>query len=141
MPSSENRYLLEIDGVTAITATDVTMPGKKHTPFKHQPGNLPRPELGRGNYEIEEMTFMHAHGVGSAGEEIVAWMDAYLSGLLVEKRSARFIVLDEAGRIPVAVYEMIDCVPTMFKAEKHTGSGTNISQFSFSLQPTDMYMV
>lgn len=141
MPSHENRFLLEIDGISVISATEVTMPGMKQTPFKHQPGNQPFPELGRGNYEIEELTFKHAHGVGQAGEEFARRMSLYIQGVVVEKFNARFIVLDEAGRSPVATYELQDCVPTMFKPESHNGSGTNVSQFSCSIQPTDMVML
>ena len=138
MPSSENRFVVEVDGVTAITATQATPGGIKQTPFKHQPGNQPNPTHGRGNYEIEEFTFKHATAHGNAGAQLRQWLVDYIKGRSVTKRSVRFIVMDEAGRRPVETYELIDCVPTMYKPEQHTGSGTNVSEFSFSLQPDDV---
>jgi hypothetical protein len=141
MASSEGRFLVEADGVTAITATEATVGGLKHTPHKHQPGNQPNPTLGRGNFEVEEMSFKHATAVGAAGAQLRQWLMDYARGLTVQKRNFRFIVMDEAGRVPVETTELLDCVPTLYKPEPHTGSGTNVSQFSFSLLPTDMRVV
>ena len=140
MTSSEGRFLLEADGVTAIMATDVTPGGFKHTPHKHQSGNQPNPDIGRGNYEIEEFTFKHATANGAAGEQLRDWLMTYArgGGGVAQKRNFCFIVMDESGSLPVETTELYDCVPTMYKAETHTGSGTNVSQFSFSIQPTDM---
>jgi phage tail-like protein len=136
MASAEGRFLLEVDGITAIAATEATPPGMKHTPVKYQPANQEQPEHVRGNVEIEECSFKHARGIGQAGRELMQWLSDYASGLAVVKKNARFITLDEAGVSPVETWEMIDCVPTMYKPESGSGAGTNVATFSFNLQPT-----
>jgi hypothetical protein len=136
-PSAEGRYILEIDGIPAIAATEATPPGKKHTAVKYQPGNQPNPIHIRGNYEIEECSFKHARVIGQVGNALVAWLDAFASGDFVELKNARFITLDESGRTPMETWELIDCVPTMYKPDNVSGAGTNVATFSFSLQPTE----
>lgn len=136
MASAEGRFLLEIDGITAIIATEATPPGFKHTSVKYQPGNQDHPEHVRGNTEIEELTFKHARAVGPSGRELVQWLVNYANGLAVVKKNCRFITMDEAGLTPVEVWEMTDCVPTMYKPDSGSGAGTNIATFSFNLQPT-----
>jgi len=141
MPSSENRYIFELDNFPSFAALEATPPKKKHTAFKHHPGNQPNPDLGRGNFECEEMTVKHAHGVGGVLGALSRYYDLYLSGVITDKLNGRFIVMDEAGLFPETIYELQDCVMTNFGAEQHTGTGTNISQFSFSLLPTDFRTV
>ncbi|MGB8508138.1 MAG: hypothetical protein WCD76_07025 [Pyrinomonadaceae bacterium] len=132
---------MELDGFPAISATEVSMPSRAHTPFEHQPGNQANPDLGRGNFKCEEMTFKHAHGVGGVDEALNRYFDAYLEGLITDKLNGRFIIMDESGLVPTKTYELVDCVPTMFKPEQHTGSGTNTSQFSFGIRPTNYRLV
>lgn len=141
MPTSENRFLLEIDGIGTIRATEVTMPDKEHTPFELYVGNKPNPILGRGNFKVNEMTFKHATALGQVTRELSQWVDDYTSGIDVAKRGARFIVLDEAGISPVDTYELRDCVPTRFKAETHGAANTNASMFTFGLRAEDSILL
>lgn len=134
----ENRYILELDGVAAVAASEVTMPGKDHTPFELYVGNRSNPILGGGNFKIGDLSFKHAHALNQAGTELFQWMDDYTGRIDLSKRNARLVVMDEDGQTPVAEYEMTECVPTSFKPEAHSASGTNASMFSFSLRPTDM---
>jgi phage tail-like protein len=136
--TSESRYLVEVDGVTALDVSEVSGFGKKHTPFKLSVGNRPSPILGRGNFEIEEVTFKHAHALNNAGQEFMQWLEDFTDGIDTSRRSARVIVLDEDGQSPVAQYELLDCVPTSFKIETHTAGGNNPSYFSFMLMPENM---
>jgi len=139
-PSSEARFLVEIDGVTGIVATETTPPGFKHTPVKYQPGNQHKPIHLRGNSEVEEMTFKHARAVNGVGLQLVQWLQDFASGDAVEPRTVRFITMDEAGRNPVETWQLRDCVPTMFKPDSGSGTGTNVATFSFSLQPDDVVL-
>lgn len=134
MATSKGRFLLEIDGITALVATDATPPGFKHTPGKYQPGNQSHPTHFRGNYEIEEFTFKHARAVGTQGRELVRWLIDFAEGLNVVKRTVRFITMDETGRTPVETWECRDCVPTMYKPDEGTGSSVDTALFSFSVQ-------
>lgn len=135
-PSAEGRFWLEGDGITAIVATEATPPGFKHTPVKYQPANQEYADHVRGNTEMEELTFKHARAVGPAGRELVRWLVDYAAGIRVEKKNFRFITLDESGIRPVEIWELQDCVPTMYKPESGSGAGTNVATFSFNLQPT-----
>lgn len=139
-PSAEGRFILEIDGVSAIVATEVTAPGYKHTPVKHQPGNRVRPQHVRGNVEIEELTFKHARAINDAGLALLDWLVAFGEGDAVELKNVRFITKDESGRTTIETMEMTDCLPTMYKPESGSGSGTNVALFSFSLQPDNVYV-
>jgi hypothetical protein len=141
MPSREGNYLLELDGFGAISATEVALPSKTHTPWEHQPGNQASPDLGRGNFKVEEMTFKHAHGVGQIADQLNAYFDDYLDGVRTDKLNGRFIVNDESGLVPVMTYEIVDAVPTQFKIENHSGTGTGVSMFTFGLRPTNFRRV
>ena len=138
MPTSENRFLLEIDGIGTIRATEVTMPDKEHTPVELYVGNRPNPILVRGNFKVNELTFKHATGLGQVTREISQWVDNYTSGLDVTKRGARFIVLDEAGVTPIDTYELRNGVPTRFKPETHGAANTSASMFTFGFRAEDM---
>lgn len=136
-PVAEGRFILEIDGVPAVVAMEATPPGKKHTATKYQPGNQRNPTILPGNYEIEECTFKHARGIGQVGLTLVDWLDGVSSGEFIEYKTARFITMDETGRTPIETWEMTDCLPTMYKPDNVSGTGTGVASFSFSLQPTD----
>jgi hypothetical protein len=138
MPTHENRYQLEMDGVTVLQASECKIGAKEHTPFELYLGNQPNPELGRGNSKVNETTFKHATGLGEAANELSRWYDDYVDGVDVTKRGARLIVFDETGTTPIDTYEMQDCVPTKFELENHSASGTNASMFTFGLRPTRM---
>lgn len=139
--TSQNRFIFEIDGMPAIVATEVTLGSVKLTPFKHQPGNQPNPDLGRGNFEVEELTVKHAHGVGQTEFVFGTYFEAYKRGIVTEKLNCRLLIMDEGGLIPIQQWDLIACIPTTFKPEAHTGTGTEVSQFSFGLTPTDMRLV
>ena len=139
MPSSENRAVVEFDGFPPIVALECKPPKKTHTNFEHHPLNQPYPDLGRGNYKCEEMTFKHAHGVGQALQAFSSYYDEYLSGRTVEKLNGRVIMMDEAGRSAETTYVLIDCVMTGFEPDNMTGSGTNVATATITLRPTDYY--
>lgn len=134
----ENRYVIEVDGVAAVAASEMTPPSKDHTPVEVYVGNSPSPVLSRGNTKIGDFTFKHAHALNQAGSELFQWMDNYVDGVDTSKRTARIVVFDEDGQSTVDEYELQDCVPTSYKPEAHSASGTNASMFSFSLRPTNM---
>lgn len=141
MPSREGNFILELDGFGPISATEVTIPSRSHAPWEHQPGNQPFPDLGRGNFKVEELTFKHAHGVGGVAEALSRYFDLYEDGLVTEKLNGRFIVMDESGLIPQQTYDIQDAVPTQFKVENHSGTGTGVSSFTFGLRPTKFRLV
>jgi hypothetical protein len=97
-----------------------------------------RPTHVRGNFKIDACTFKHAIGVGQQGRELVRWLEGWDSGLTVERKNARFITLDEAGRTPIETIEMIDCVPLSYSPNQRTSAGTGVASFDFSLQPSDI---
>ncbi|HKO43332.1 MAG TPA: phage tail protein [Pyrinomonadaceae bacterium] len=136
--TAEGRYLLEIDGVSSIRASEVTMPGKEHTPVELYVGNQRNPILVSGNFKVDALTFKHAHALNQSGEELFRWIDGYLDGVDQTKRGARFIIMDEGGSSPLEEYELQECVPTSFKPETHSASGTNASMFTFGLRPSNM---
>jgi len=134
----ENRYVIEVDGVAAIAASDMTPPSKDHTPVELYVGNNPLPVLSRGNSKIGDFSFKHAHALNQAGAELFQWIDDYVGGLDTTKRNARIVVFDEDGEAIVDEYELQECVPTSYKPESHSASGNNASMFSFSLRPSNM---
>jgi phage tail-like protein len=140
-PVAEGRYILEIDGVQVFAAMEATPPGKKHTPVNYQPGNQRNPQPLPGNFVIEECTFKHAMVINEVGLVLVDWLNGVASGDFVEYKNARFLTLDESGRTPIQTWEMLECLPTMFKPDNVSGTGTNVASFSFSLQPTDAFLV
>ncbi len=138
MPTSENRYILEIEGFGTIYASEVTFGGKEHTPAELYIGNQPNPILVRGNFKVNELTFKHAHGLGSVANDAAQWVDDYVDGIDVSKRGGRFIVLDEAGITPLDTWELRGSVPTKFQPETHGASNTNASMFTLGLRPENM---
>jgi len=137
----EGRYLLELDGVAAVSASEVTMPGKEHSPVEIYVGNQRNPILVGGNFKISDLTFKHASALNEAGRELFAWLNDFLSGIDMSRRGARFIVMDEAGETPLDEYDLIECVPVSFKPETHSAAGTGASMFTFALRPTDMQLL
>lgn len=137
----ENRYLVEIDGISQIRASEATMPSKEHTPVEFYEGNKPNPNLLLGNFKVEDMTFKQAHGLNETESQVSQWLDDFVDGVNVTRRGARMIVLSEDGATPIAEYELQRCVPRSFKPEPHTASGTNASMFTFALRPENMVKV
>lgn len=141
MASAETRVILEIDGVPAITAMEVTPPKKAHTPVEYQPLNQPMPELIRGSAKIEELTFKHARAVSQVGRDLVQWLDDFVEGIAVVRRNFRLITLDEAGRNPVETWELQDCVPTSYGPDSASNTGTGVASFTFGLRPTNSRLI
>ena len=139
--TSEGRYLFEFDGVSAVRSSEVSGVSKEHSPFELAESNRPNPHLGRGNYKCSEITVRHAHALNETGFEVFQWMQDFITGANVERRSGRLIVLDEDGQTPVQTYELRECVPTKFEADTHTAGGSNPSYFRFSLRPTDFELI
>lgn len=138
MATSEGRYLIEVDGITAVESTEVSGVNKTHQEFELFISNRPNPILGRGHYKCEKITVKHGHALNSAGEEFFAWFDGYINGTNVEKRNARLIILEEDSDTIAAIYELEECVPIMFGPDTHTAGGNNASYFRFEFRPTNM---
>jgi hypothetical protein len=141
MPTREGNFILELDGFGPISATEVGMPAKTHTPWEYQPGNQAEPNLGRGNTKTDELTMKHAHGVGGIAEQLARYFDDYVDGFTTDKLNGRLVIMDESGLIPLQTYDIQDAVPTQFKVEQHTGTGTGVSMFTFGLRPTRFRLV
>lgn len=137
----ENRYLIEIEGIGLIQASDVTMPGKDHTPVELYVGNQRNPMLLGGNFKVEAMTFKHASGLGTVRQQVSDWLDAFLAGADLARRTARMVILEEDGVTPIDEYELQRCVPTSFKLETHAASGTGASMFTFGLRPENLVSI
>lgn len=135
--TSESRYLFEFDGVTSLQATEVTGLAKDHTPFELYTSNRPNPRLGRGNYKIGDLTVKHASALNASGDEIFKWIEDFVNGFDVSKRSGRLIILDEDGQTPIDVWELQECIPKKFEIDSHTAGGNNPSFFRFVIQPTN----
>lgn len=140
MPTTENRFLFELDGVTAFVASEVNGVGKDHTEFELYVGNRANPIIGRGNYKCTDVVIKQAHALNEAGFEFMRWMDDYLSGRGGEKRGARLIILDEDGVTPVATYELLECVPKKYEAGNGTASSNNAAMFTATIRPTDLIL-
>jgi phage tail-like protein len=137
----ENKYNIEIDGIADCRSSEVTMPSKEHTPAEIYEGNKPSPSLVAGNFKVEDVTVKHAHGLNETEAQMSQWLDDFVSGVDMSRRSARMIVFAEDGREPIAEYEMRRCVPRSFKPEPHNASGTGASMFTFVFRPEDMVKV
>lgn len=139
--TSSGRYLVEIDGVSACRASEVSGIGLKHEPFKIPVGDRANPILGRSNYEANEVTIKHAYALNRTGRELFAYFGAYVKGLTVEKRTVRLIQLDEDGFGTVAVWELSECVPTEFTQENNKGDSNDAAYFTIKFKPTDADLV
>lgn len=139
--TSEGRYLVEIDGVTAVRATEVSGLKLQHDAFELHEGNKPNPSVGRGNFKVPEITVKHAHALNETGTEVMQWLQDFIRGVDLTRRGMRMIVLDEDGISPVSTYELQDCVPCDYTVETHSGGGNNPSFFSFMIRPEDMQML
>ena len=139
--TSENRFILELDGVPIIQASEVSGGMLEHTAVKLYESNRANPHLVRGNYEVKDLTVKQGHAINGAGDAFFLWMELYIKGLDPEKRSCRLIIMDETGLIPDSIYQLTNCVPKQFGPDSHNASGTNPSYFSFVITPEDMLLV
>jgi len=142
MTVSANRFLLEIDGIAGqIEVTEVNAGGITHTPHTYQPGNRPNPARGLGNFEVEEVSFVQARGLGTTATQLVQWLMDCLQGREIRKRNLRVITLDEAGRVPVETVEYLSCLPTGYKPDNFSGSSSDVATFTFTVIPEDMRVI
>jgi hypothetical protein len=134
--TSEGRFLIEVDGIAAVRATEVTGLRLEHTPFSLYVGNESMPFKGRGHADVNDVTIRMAHALNPQGEQFFLWMRLFLRGVPtaaggteLERKTLRFVVLNEAGRVPVAVYEATRGIPRSFEVDGHTAGGNNASFF------------
>lgn len=133
-------FLVEMDGVSVIEATEVTGLKKVHEPVEIKTGNRAMPTYARGKSKAEPITLKHAFALNRSGREIFQYFNAYCAGLLTEKRSFRVIQLNEDGFSTHGVYELIDCVPKEFAIEGNKADGSDAAYYTVVLQPTDMFV-
>lgn len=136
--TSEGRFLIEVGGIAAVRASEVSGVDKTHTPFKLSEANRPNPRLGRATFECGVITVKHAHALNSAGEEFFQWIDFFVTGADLSRRSARVIELDEDGQSPVGIWECVDCIPISIKQESNKADGKEASYFTFTFQPENI---
>lgn len=138
MPGAGNGYfLVEVDGVSAIEATECDIGGVKHEPFKIAVGNRPNPYLGRGKFEVEEVKLKGAYALTSQGEELFQAFNDYIRGFTTQQLSFRVVQLSEDGFSTLKVHEFIECVPTMFQPEGKKGDSKDAAYFTIAFKPTD----
>lgn len=130
-------YLVEVDGVAAVMASEVEIGGVKHEPFKINVGNRPNPILGRSTYEVEEVKIKNAYALNNEGESLFRMFETYILGTSVTKINMRVVALDQDGKTPVKTHEFIDCVPTMFQPENRKGDSKDAAYFTISFKPED----
>lgn len=140
-PTSVNRFRIEVDGVSVISAVKGTPSGFKQTLGKYQAGNELSPRYFPGNFEVEEMSFTQAHGIGQAGFQLVNWLIDASKGVAVERKTLRYIRMDSTGRTPIDTWECRDCLPTYFKPSDGDGSSTDTATFDFKLQPESVRLI
>ena len=138
--TSSGYYILEMDGVSAAEASEVSGIGNKHEVFKIGVGNRPNPYIGRSKFEPNEVTVKHAHAMGSTGQEMFQWFDDYIRGFRTDKINIRLIQLGEDGFKTEVVWEMEECVPTEFMQETNKGDSNDAAYFTLKFKPTDCYM-
>lgn len=138
MGATKNRFVVEIDGISSVRASKVSgLDLLKHTPNKTDVGNEPNSILGRGRYEVGEVTVSHAEGLNTAGREVYQWISDYVRGSNTQKRGGRVLEFDEDGTSILAEYELRRCVPGSYKADDKDASSGDASYFSFSFTPED----
>lgn len=138
MPGTSNaHFLVEVDGVSILEASEVEIGGIKHEPFKLSVGNRPNPYLGRNKYEAEEVKIKGAYALNSQGEELFSNFRNYIQGFNVSKLNMRVIQLAEDGFRTVVIHDFIECVPTMFQPEAKKADSKDAAYFSIGFKPTD----
>lgn len=135
--TSNAHFLVEVDGVSALEASEVEIGGVKHEPFKLMVGNRPNPYLGRNKYEVEEVKIKAAYALNAQGEELFQNFQDYISGFNVSKLNMRVIQLGEDGFSTVAIHDFIECVPTSFQPDGKKADSKDAAYFSIGFKPTD----
>ncbi|HMU34481.1 MAG TPA: phage tail protein [Pyrinomonadaceae bacterium] len=139
MPGTHSgHFLVEMDGVAAIEATQVSGLKKTHEPAEIKTGTRPMPFYARGKSKCETVTMKHAVALNATGREIFRYFNDYCEGLTTEKRNFRVVQLAEDGAGIAGIYDCIDCVPKEFSVEDNKGDGSDAAFFNVVLQPTDL---
>lgn len=137
MATSNGHFLVEIDGVTVIEATEFELGSVDHEPFELPVGNRPNPILGRAKYKVGECKLKQAYALNNEGIELFAYFKNYCSGITTEKRGIRVVQLAEDGFTPIGIHQFIECVPTKWQPEGKKADSKDASYFSISFRPTD----
>jgi phage tail-like protein len=135
--ASAQYFTVEIDGVTAIRASEVSGLKIDHTEVKFFEGNRPNPHIVRGHFEVGAVTFKHAQALNQTGTELMQWLQDFIRGIVTDRRGMRVIQFDEDGIVPVYTYELLKCVPKSFEQDQLQGGSTNASMFTFVVLPED----
>jgi phage tail-like protein len=133
----QGNFLVEIDGVTALEATECTGGDLKHEPVEMSVGTREKPIYGRGKSKIEPVKLKHAKALNNSGAEIYQWFNDFHRGIAVDRRNLRVIQLDEQNT-PVESTDYIDCIPTNFTPVDHKADGKDAAYFSAEFQPSDI---
>ena len=131
-------FLVELDGVTALEATEVSGIQLTHEPTEIPVGTREKPIYSRGKSKVEPVTVKHAKSLNNSGREIFQWFNDFHRGLAVERRNLRVVQLSEDGKTPLETTDLIDCLPTKFKDEGNKADGKDAAYFSFEVQPSDI---
>jgi phage tail-like protein len=144
-PPNEGNFLIELDGVPVLMASEVNGLRLDHTVTVTRVGNRPGPIKSRGHFDVDDVTVKHAHavpGAEQAAAAVWAWFRSVTLGIgLVERRTLRVVVMDETGRTPERYYDLINCLPRTFGEDTHTAGGNNPATFTFSVAPDDMILL
>ncbi len=136
--TASRAFLIEMDGVSAAQASEVSGLGVKHEPFKINVGGRANPIIGRSGYEGEEVTVKHAYALGSTGQEMFSWFGDYIRGDRTDKLSFRLIQLAENGYSTENVWDLSECVPTAFMHEGAKADSNDAAYFTLKFKPTDV---
>lgn len=135
--TSNANFLVEVEGVSVVQASEVEIGGIKHEPFKLMVGDRPNPFIGRNKYEVDEVTIKNAYALNSEGTEFFNHFKNYALGLTTQKLNIRVIQLAENGFTSEVIHEFIECVPTSFKPEGKKADSKDAAYFSIAFKPTD----
>jgi phage tail-like protein len=139
--TSAGNFVVELDGVAALRATEVSGLKLDHKHFTFNVGNEPGAKHGRGHFEVADITVKHATALNSTGQEVFSWLADFSKGRSVERRTFRFILFEEDGTTVVDTYECYECIPLSYESGTHTGGSTDASMFNFVLKPEDVELL
>src|SRR5882672_2355373 len=94
---SAGYFLVEIDGVTVLEATEVTGMELDHEGFSFEVGTRFFPINGRGKGKINPLTIKHARALNNSDSEIYQWVSDFVRGIAVVRKNVRIIQFDEDG--------------------------------------------
>jgi len=134
---SAGYFVVELDGVAAMEATEVTGVETEMEPYEIIPGTRDTPIYGRGKRKTAPVTVKNATALNNAGREMFQWLNDFAKGIAVERRNMRIVQLGEDGRTPVVQTDLIECIPTKFALDDYKGDAKEGHMFSFTVQPSD----